>query len=331
VLPIQLPRNSPTGAPSRGATGFTLVELLVVIAIIGILIALLLPAIQAAREAARRTQCSNNLRQIATGILNYENQFKYYPIGTPDDPGGTNVIATGMSPWVRLLPFVENKIIHARLEKCGAWTSSANILQNTADLRTLIATPISVYLCPNDPGRGKTRADCWSYNGASVGVPFATMSYAGTIGNHQILTYSTSSFGGLTYCNNYGLNHIESCSGCFWRHSYMAPVKTKSFIDGSSNTCIAGEVLDEINMWNVWALSNACYATSAIPLNYVDKANVGTWGHPDHFGFHSKHPGGANFAWGDARVTFVTNDIDFTLYRALSTRAGREKNVELPH
>jgi prepilin-type N-terminal cleavage/methylation domain-containing protein/prepilin-type processing-associated H-X9-DG protein len=320
----------PAGAPSRTTHGFTLVELLVVIAIIGILIALLLPAIQAARESARRAQCGNNLKQIATGILNYESQFGSYPIGTPDDACGTSVKATAMSPWVRVLPFVENKTLYSQLEKCGAWTTPGSILQNNSAMRTAIATRIPMYLCPDDPAQGKPRLDCWSYNGSSVGVPFSTMSYAGTIGNHQILTYSGSSFGGLEYCNNWCYLKHESCSGCFWRHSYMAPVKTKSFVDGTSNTCIAGEVLDEINMWNVWALSNACYATSAIPLNYIDKANVGTWGYPDHFGFHSKHPGGANFAWGDARVSFITNDVDFTLYRALSTRAGREKNVELP-
>jgi prepilin-type N-terminal cleavage/methylation domain-containing protein/prepilin-type processing-associated H-X9-DG protein len=314
----------------RPAGGFTLVELLVVIAIIGILIALLLPAIQAAREAARRAQCTNNLKQMALGILHYESQYQSYPIGTPDDPCGTNVVATAMSPWVRLLPFIENKALYSRLEKCGAWTSPGSILQNNLATRSAIASPIPAYICPDDPARGKTRSDCWSYNGASVGVPFATMSYAGTLGNHQVITYDVSSFGGLEYCNNWCYYKHESCSGCFWRHSYMAPVKSKSFIDGTSNTVIVGEVLDEINMWNVWALSNASYATSAIPLNYIDKANVGTWGLPNHFGFHSRHPNGANFAWGDAHVSFIKNDINFDVYRALSTRAGRERNIEVP-
>jgi prepilin-type N-terminal cleavage/methylation domain-containing protein/prepilin-type processing-associated H-X9-DG protein len=327
---LLLPRSAFTGIPSRKREGFTLVELLVVIAIIGILIALLLPAIQAARESARRSQCSNNLKQMAVGILDYENQFGSYPIGIPDDPCGTSVVATNMSPWVRVLPFLENKTIYTRLEKCGAWTSAASVLQNSLELRIIIASRISVYVCPDDPAQGKTRKDCWSYNGASLGIPFATMSYAGTLGNTQVLTWGASSFGGLTYCNNYEYNHVITCSGCFWRHSYMNPVKSKSFVDGTSNTYIVGEVLDEINMWNVWPLATTCFASSAIPLNYIDKANLGVWAYPDHFGFHSKHPGGANFAWGDARVSFITNDIDFTLYRALSTRAGREKNVEPP-
>jgi prepilin-type N-terminal cleavage/methylation domain-containing protein/prepilin-type processing-associated H-X9-DG protein len=322
--------SSSTGAAPPRARGFTLVELLVVVSIIGILIALLLPAIQAAREAARRAQCGNNLRQIAAGILNHENQFGHYPVGIPDDPCGTSVVATNISPWVHLLPFVEYKTIYSRLEKCGAWTSAGSILKNSPELRAMIATRIPVYLCPDDPARGKVRTDCWSYNGASLGIPFATMSYAGTLGNHQVISYAPSSFGGLPYCNNYGFNHMESCSGCFWRHSYMAPVKTKSFVDGTSNTYIVGEVLDEITMWHVWPLSTACFSTSAIPLNYIDQAHIGTWAYPDHSGFHSKHPGGANFAWGDGRVSFISNDVGFTLFRALSTRAGRERNIETP-
>jgi prepilin-type processing-associated H-X9-DG protein len=306
------------------------VELLVVIAIISVLIMLLLPAVQAAREAARKSQCSNNLKQIAVAIHDYDNQNGYFPYGTPDDPCGTSVVATAESPWVRVLPFLENKTLHSRLDKCKAWTSAGSILMNNLGIRTAIATRIPFYLCPTDPAQGKPRTDCWSYNGASVGVPFATMSYAGTIGDHQIIAFNKTSFGGQEYCNDWCAYKHESCSGCFWRHSYMAKVTMKSFVDGTSNTYIVGEVLDEINMWNVWALSNASYATSAVPLNYIDKANVGVWGYPDHFGFHSKHSRGANFAWADGRVSFLSNDIDFTLYRALSTRAGREKNVETP-
>src|SRR5690349_5751837 len=91
-------------ARQRGRSAFTLVELLVVIAIIGILVGLLLPAVQAAREAARRMQCSNNLKQLSLSMLNYESTHKKFPFG--NRPGGYNG-GWGTSFYVRILPFVE--------------------------------------------------------------------------------------------------------------------------------------------------------------------------------------------------------------------------------
>src|SRR6188508_1512552 len=94
--------------------GFTLVELLVVIAIIGILVALLLPAVQAAREAGRRAQCANNLKQIGLGLLNYEQQQKSFP------PGGLRSGIYGHSWWVRVMPYLEETAVDARFDRKGA-------------------------------------------------------------------------------------------------------------------------------------------------------------------------------------------------------------------
>ena len=150
----------------------------------------------------------------------------------------------------------------------------------------------------------------------------------GTEKNRVPKTYSFPN-ADYPYCNNWCVRKIN-CAGCFWRHSYRAPVTMASFRDGTSNTCIVGETLPDIDVFRVWALANGSIAFTSIPLNYVDYANgfnpdgTAKWGYTDHFGFHSRHPGGANFTWGDGRVAWISDTIDLAAYRGLSTRAGGE-------
>lgn len=118
------------------SNGFTLVELLVVIAIIGVLVALLLPAVQAAREAARRTQCSNNLKQIGLSVLNFEDTFKYLPRSKFSSPAATGVNIT-------LLPYMEQRQISDKYDFNVSWTSAVNA--------ELIKTPLKVFRCPSNP------------------------------------------------------------------------------------------------------------------------------------------------------------------------------------
>ena len=103
-----------------------------------------------------------------------------------------------------------------------------------------------------------------------------------------------------------------------------------SFADGTSSTFIVGETIPEIDVFKVWAISNGSISYTSIPLNYVDYTNgfnpdgTAQWGFTDHFGFHSRHPGGANFTWGDGRISWISDSIDLAAYRGLSTRAGGE-------
>jgi prepilin-type N-terminal cleavage/methylation domain-containing protein len=123
---------------SLSRSGFTLVELLVVIAIIGILVGLLLPAVQAAREAARRMQCSNNLKQIGFAILNYESTFKRFPPGNL-----VGAAFTGLSVHARLLPFLEQANLYNMVDLNAAYDSPTN---NSARMQT-----VATFQCPSDP------------------------------------------------------------------------------------------------------------------------------------------------------------------------------------
>src|ERR1700746_1640601 len=101
------------GVASRSRRGFTLIELLVVIAIIAILIALLVPAVQKVREAAARTQCTNNLKQIGLAILNYEGSYKQYPPATTRQPDPANTWMHGPTWWVYILPYIDQAVIYS--------------------------------------------------------------------------------------------------------------------------------------------------------------------------------------------------------------------------
>jgi prepilin-type N-terminal cleavage/methylation domain-containing protein len=168
-------------SPHRG--GFTLIELLVVIAIIAILIGLLLPAVQKVRDAAARTQCSNNLKQIGLGVFNYESAYKALPTSTRP-PGITN--APRISWTIGLLPFIEQGNLSQNYDLTTNWDSTKNL--------PLTSRPIKIFNCPSTPNPdrmdGDPQTNVWDIvavtdYAASVGVsPLATN--INTTGNLQL-------------------------------------------------------------------------------------------------------------------------------------------------
>ncbi len=294
----------------QGPSGFTLVELLVVITIIGILIALLLPAVQSAREAARRLQCSNNLKQIGLAVLNYENQYGVFPINIAHYQEA-GVDGNGMSWLIGILPFIEQQALFDSMTLEGRVDQGLGVMRE--ENREAIKTPVDAYYCPSDDARGTVKTDVWLV----VGTPFATTNYCGVMGPHNL--GNCSIWGGLADCHNYSAYRKRECAGSFWRHSHLAPVTVTSFRDGTSNTMIAGEVLPKYG-GRVWALSNGPNISTHMPLNYTDP--LGHWRNIE--GFRSRHPGGANFAFADGHVSFISETINTDTYRALSTRAGGE-------
>ncbi|MBN2293201.1 MAG: DUF1559 domain-containing protein [Pirellulales bacterium] len=314
-------------------SGFTLVELLVVIAIIGILIALLLPAVQAAREAARRMQCSNNLKQITLAILNYENQIGIFPPvrmgcdgycpGTQCSPAGEVAFGspgtTGSSFFVHILPFKGQQNLYDSFDfSNGPWiTKDDSWIPGN---RQAIGTVVPDYRCPSDTSQEKLPALAgWFPNYPNVDV--AIGSYAGSAGTNG------PSFG--LDCKKVKTDN----NGVFGR--YRQGMSARDVSDGLSKTMFVGEVVDGhtvdgLNMWSYTARHLHSMRSTENPLN--------TWpGEPMCFAhsgycanaaFASRHPGGGNFSFGDGRVQFIDEGVDLITYQALSTIAGQETAVD---
>ena len=292
----------------RPPRGFTLIELLVVIAIIAILVALLLPAVQQAREAARRSQCVNNLKQVGLSLQNYHDSNQRFPpgyISTFDNAG--NDLGPGWGWAARLLPFLEQKPLFGTIRLDQPIEAATNATART--------TSIKVYLCPSDSVRGR-----W------------TASTHDSIGN---VTGAVCDVASANYIGNFGVSEpgIDG-EGIFFRNSQVA---LRDITDGTSSTLAVGE---RSQRWceATWigAVTNASlFPPAGSPaLPFVQNASSMILGHtfegpPNAIGlegnnFNSAHSGGANFLFADGHVKFIGQSLDRFVFRNLSTRTGNE-------
>ncbi len=284
--------------------GFTLVELLVVIAIIGILVGLLLPAVQAAREAARRMQCSNNLKQLGLASHNYHDVHKSFPIGHHFRGTYAN---TGLAyGWgFGLLPFIEQGNLYNQFNTAWPVMNLAN-----SNNGLLAATPQASFSCPSDT-KPPQRDD-----------PVNTPSTPTVI----IKNSGTSSYqgagGAYTGWNGTGAANATRYNGVFERDTRGA-MGIRDMTDGTSNTIIiaearwgmdpAGENRGRIygasdNILRTQGSTNALMVCGEYAMNFTYAEGNGQ----PHRTAGSFHTGGAQFAFGDGSVHFLSENIDHT-------------------
>ncbi|MBA2114853.1 DUF1559 domain-containing protein [Bremerella alba] len=304
-----MPRSN---APRRA---FTLVELLVVIAIIGVLIALLLPAVQQAREAARRMQCSNNVKQLGLALHTYHDTHLTFPSGW--------IGPNRMSWQSMILPQLEQSALSDQLGAEGAFTadgsSSAPVWHNNTAIVSTGTTPLAStiipgYICPSDPSESlntKLRSD-----DSSFPAQYGKSNYVGT---YTAALYNTA--GTKTADRN----------AMFYENSDR---KFRDITDGTSNTLMVAErgtVAHYVgSLWIGWhdlspgGTTGDRWFITHVRINRLSNdsqyAINGTIGHAAS----SSHPGGAQFLLGDGSARFIPETIDVQTYSALGTIDGAE-------
>ncbi|QDT54255.1 Type II secretion system protein G precursor [Caulifigura coniformis] len=303
--------------------GFTLIELLVVIAIIAILIALLLPAVQQAREAARRTQCKNNLKQLGLAMHNYHDVHNGLPVGQYGCCWGT---------WmVSVLPFVEqgplfNAYEHNR--KYGTTLGPADDARYSSPVnRTVVQTRLAVYTCPSDtPGIYSTN----NYTKHNYLVNFGTTSQV------QTPTLNGVQWRGAPFIRN---SDSPLSSGAARNQSF------RDLSDGLSSTLLLSEGLqgvgNDLRGLGWWAgatqfstylgpnsnlpdsLSSNCTTDTNRPqMNLPCVAT--TTANPAMLAARSRHVGGVHVTLGDGSSRFISQNLDIGVWRSLSTSQGGE-------
>jgi len=322
---------------------FTLVELLVVIAIIGVLVALLLPAVQSAREAARRMQCANNLRQTSLAMLNYEDVYKVLP-------GAVGRYGCCWGTWqVRLLPYIEQSALFSIYQNMDG-NDATGIRYRVAPNTMVTQSRIKAWTCPSDvpnaPNGGLT-----SHN-YMVNVGNTSFYQAPLTSGGLTIQFNGAPFvaypGGLATGDD---GPVSASDAATFTRIYGRPVRLAEITDGTSNTVMVSETiqgrLTDLRGYSWWG-NAAMFTTFSTPNSTSPDVLTGgtcvtsdprnppctttsTTSRPRMMVARSRHPSGVQASFCDGHVGFVSNNIAFATWNAAGSAGGGENaGGELP-
>lgn len=289
--------------------GFTLIELLVVIAIIAILIALLLPAVQQAREAARRTQCKNNLKQFGLALHNYHDTHNAFPSGwigvNPASPTVANFEGVSGFGWgAMILPMLDQAPLYNRINFSLSILDPANLPVHEVVL--------PAFRCPSDTGPER-----WEIgeeaNPSNILARLPIANYVASFGTEAPEDICVGGSFPDAQCRGDGAMYHNSAT------------RLRDFSDGASNSLLVGERKTDVQLgwYSTWV--GSVPEGEEAPMRVVGVTDH-TPNHPaQHLDdFSSRHVGGAQFLFGDGRVQFISENIDDSIYKGLATRSGGE-------
>lgn len=338
-----------TQGVQRKRNAFTLIELLVVIAIIAVLIALLLPAVQQAREAARRSTCKNNLKQLGLALHNYHDALNQFPLNYEATRQGSNRTFTSISWISAALPYFDQAPLYNTLDLSVNITGGTNYngLNNAAAQAARVRI-IPALLCPSNPQQALGQfagnyADNGPWHGNGRDFQAARTDYVGNMGwvftgwkdcGNDIPQGGSVPTPWVTpdQMHNGGADGLPRVAGVFW---WMGSAKIAEIVDGTSNTI----AIFECHHWNTskkfpgeqnkaaaWFTPIGAIESAFKPINFAPEDIPGGNGAEDTrcSSFSSTHIGGAHALLSDGAVRFISENIDRNLYKGLSTRAGGE-------
>ena len=343
--------------------GFTIVELLVVIAIIGILVALLLPAVQAAREAGRRTECKNNLKQIGLAVLTHHDAQRTFPPGQPNCntdiavSQGTGANCNGPNWMSQILMQIEEPLFHDQMMQClddpntqnactdcPGWVESSTQFAGQTPIGT--TTPAG-FTCPSAYGSGDQAP--YSLTGPNGSQSLAKGNYAGNFGSQFYVNDSTDArqLAGVFEVVEITEPSSSSSSGA-WMTGAGKGTRIADITDGTTKTVLAAELRtvasgdDPRGLWTWGGMGGSAFTAYTEPNAIESDALAVVYsGHlqpgdvmvfdkasddADTFAAaRSQHPGGVQIVMCDGSTHFIADDIDPALWQALCTRAGQDE------